>query len=479
MKTIFSFFALVSLLSLFAVYPVNASHLIGGEITYHCIGGNTYHIVFTVYRNCIGIAMPASISVNLLSNSCGQSITATATQVSGTGTDILPTCSGTLNTCHGGTYPGIQKWQYYLDYTLPHQCSDWKFSYSLSARNAAINTLQNPASHNLYVEANLNDSLFNHDSPVFSSEPVFFTCVGATRVIDYSVINGCDSFVYSLIQPRGNNFVDTVPYNTGYDSINFISSTPSPSLDSLTGLLTIHPTTVEIGPGVVLVREYRNGVLIGSIMRDTQYYTQGGCNIVTYPPQLSGINGTNQYSATFAANKITCFALFSSDSDSTRSTKLALDVSLPGDTLIVDTLFNQSGIFCWMPLISDTGSCPHCFSVTVKDDTCPVNTRNYKYCINVVDSGFILNTNVIDSKFYVTVSPNPSSKSATVTLHGSPSLLHCQFILFDALGRTVMNTVMDQTELTIDGTLLPAGIYFYSVRENDKMMATGKIVVTE
>jgi len=476
MKTIFSFFALVSILNLFAVSSVRASHVAGGEITYRWVSGNTYHIVFTLYRDCHGIAAPTSLQVVLYS-SCGDNITATATLVPGTGTLISP-CQGVLTFCNGGTYPGIQKWQYYLDDTLPHQCSDWTFAYSQNARNAAITTLQNPSAHNIYIEANLNDSLFEHDSPVFTSEPPLSICIGTPQVINCSAIDDCDSLVYSFIRPRGNSALDTLAYNAGYDSIYFISSGILPSIDSA-GMISVVPTGVEAGVYVVRVQQYRNGVLIGSIMRDMVIYTQACASSPIYLPQISGINGTNQYSAIFSANHTTCFNLFSSDSDSTQTTHLTLGASLLGDTLILDTMPHQSGIFCWTPLITDTGACPHCFSVRVNDDFCPPGIRSYKYCITVVDSGFILNANTIDSKFYVTVSPNPFSKSATVTVHGSPPLLQRQFILFDALGRTVMNIAMAKNEMTIDGTLLPAGIYFYSIREDNTTMATGKIVITQ
>ena len=53
--------------------------------------------------------------------------------------------------------------------------------------------------------------------------------------------------------------------------------------------------------------------VIGSVMRDMQLYvitcigTQGGI-----PPELSGINGTSQFSLTIAPVKASCFNLFSS-----------------------------------------------------------------------------------------------------------------------------------------------------------------------
>src|SRR5689334_14719318 len=100
MKTKVTFLFFIALYSI-SVSPINASHLAGGEITYRWLGGNTYHIVFTLYRDCRGIAAPSTLPVNLVS-SCGDSFSATAFPVPGTGTDINPACPSTITTCHGG-----------------------------------------------------------------------------------------------------------------------------------------------------------------------------------------------------------------------------------------------------------------------------------------------------------------------------------------------------------------------------------------
>src|SRR5436190_22319783 len=163
MKTKFTLL-LISLFYFLAVSSTNASHLAGGEITYQWKGGNTYHIVITIYRDCNGIAAPSSLIINIASASCGYLVAVTAQPVPGTGTDINPACQGILTTCHGGSFPGFQKWEYSVDYTLPNQCSDWKFYGNLGTRSAPT-TIFCLTSCNLYVEAQLDNSLFNHDSP--------------------------------------------------------------------------------------------------------------------------------------------------------------------------------------------------------------------------------------------------------------------------------------------------------------------------
>lgn len=47
MRFLFLLFVLVA-------FKSNASHVMGGEITYKCIGGNTYIFELTFYRDCNG-----------------------------------------------------------------------------------------------------------------------------------------------------------------------------------------------------------------------------------------------------------------------------------------------------------------------------------------------------------------------------------------------------------------------------------------
>ncbi|HTN17541.1 MAG TPA: hypothetical protein VL092_07675, partial [Chitinophagaceae bacterium] len=55
MKTITKFFLSCLLLCLTATNLSSfASHIVGGEITYVCLGGNRYKITISIYRDCLG-----------------------------------------------------------------------------------------------------------------------------------------------------------------------------------------------------------------------------------------------------------------------------------------------------------------------------------------------------------------------------------------------------------------------------------------
>ena len=48
---LFAFFCL-------AGQQARGSHSMGADLTYTCLGGNTYQVTITFYRDCIGIAAP-------------------------------------------------------------------------------------------------------------------------------------------------------------------------------------------------------------------------------------------------------------------------------------------------------------------------------------------------------------------------------------------------------------------------------------
>jgi hypothetical protein len=43
---------LIFIISLLSIYYAHATHIIGGEINYRCLGNNKYQISLTVYRDC-------------------------------------------------------------------------------------------------------------------------------------------------------------------------------------------------------------------------------------------------------------------------------------------------------------------------------------------------------------------------------------------------------------------------------------------
>lgn len=360
-----------------------ASHAMGADLTYECLGGNTYRVRLSFYRDCIGINAPANVYVNIRSASCGQNLGVTCYPIPGTGQEVTYLCPTATSTCNGGTFTGIQEWIYEGVVTLPMQCPDWQFSYNLCCRNAAITTITNPGSNTFFIYANLNNTITPcNSSPTFSNKPVPFACLGQEMCFNHGAVDADgDSLVYTLVNPKQTASND-VSYINPYNATNPLASSPALQFNNATGDICFTPTQLQVTVMAVLVQEYRNGVLIGSVVRDIQITVLNCTNDL---PTLTGINGTNNFDMTVCANQNFCFDIFSNDLDAGQNLTLTWNNGIPGGSFTSAGSPHPTGTFCWTPATADISNNPYCFTVRVNDDACPYFGANtYSYCITVI-----------------------------------------------------------------------------------------------
>jgi gliding motility-associated-like protein len=387
---------LCAILSMFVAQKANATHAAGAELIYELVPGttNTYKFIYKFYRSCAPGAASAPTSVVMCINSfCG-----TATQMTLTNYGPLPSglpngsavgtgCPGFPTQCSGGTLPGFQEWWFTGNYTIPNTCSLWRFSVSICCRNNAIQNLAGPGGQQLYVEAIFDNTVSqNNNSPFFSNPPIPYCCINQAFSYNNGTIdaNG-DSLHYESIQPRSGGTCATTPTNCNYVAVlppvgPYTPLNPFPTggtffVDPLIG--SVNFTAAATGLYVITVRanEYRNGVFIGSVMRDLQIVvencstpspTYGIDSLTIIGGQLVG--GVVQGCATDTLNF--CFDITSSSS---AAILVAVDnsaISTPGATVTYTGMLTDSIRACltWPTTLLDTGL--HVLSVTVKDSLC-------------------------------------------------------------------------------------------------------------
>ena len=175
-----------------------ATHFMGFDITYTCIGPNQYEVTLKAYRDCSGVSLSNSFPLSYSSASCGVSASITLNRVSVE--DITPLCPSVTSLCSGGSGLGVEAHTYTGTLNLPTGCSDWVLSTSSCCRNNAITNLSSPGSNSIYIDAELDNTVTPcNSSPVFASDPTPFTCVGQNVVYQQLAtdVDG-DSLVYSL-----------------------------------------------------------------------------------------------------------------------------------------------------------------------------------------------------------------------------------------------------------------------------------------
>lgn len=443
---------------LFLSNDTDATHISGADISYKWINGNTYEIKLALYRDCSGIAAPASVTVNYKSVSCSYNLNVILNKVSGTGTEITQPCPTSNTTCSNGSNPGVQKYDYVGNVTLPAQCSDWTFNYSICCRNCAITTLSYTPNNcsgvpATYVEATLNNLVApNNSSPAFTNFPVTFFCIGQTFHYNHGAydIDG-DSLVYSFINPRSASGTDVV-FSSGYSATSPISSTPPTTLGT-DGDIFITPTATEVGVMAILVKEYRNGILIGTVVRDMEVWTQTCSNNL---PTATGINGGNTYDIVACPGQPLSFTINSADADASQNVSMSWNNTIPGGIFTTSSASRPVGTFSWTPALSNARNQPYSFTVTVQDNNCPMNGfQTYSF-------------NIIVPQLSISITSTNSNCFSSGT--GIGTVL--------ATGSSPFQYQWSNGAITSSVTGLTPGTYSVTVTESNGCSTTSSLVIT-
>lgn len=367
-------------------YQAHATHALGADLSYVCIGPNQYEFKYTLYRDCIGIPAPSTINLQAYSQSAGYivSITLSPSATSclsnsgyGHGDELPLTCAPTL--CSNGSLPGVEVYNYCGTLTLPQQRSDWKVSLTHCCRNAAITNLQSPDAYNQHIYTLINnENGIQNSSPIFTNYPTAFFCAGNPVSIDQGTVEpDGDSLVFSLINPLTEDNL-SIPYLPGFSpSYPLVTTTPF-TLDPNTGRIEFTPTAGQSAVLDVLVQEYRNGVLIGEVIRDMQYIVTTCSNQMpdVVGNTVNNLNGgtLSNGTITVCANQSLSFDFTAADPDLDSVTVELLPFA--GNAPIVTSGSGSTVMVSvqWTPDNSQAGR--NMIYIRLKDDACPLNASN-------------------------------------------------------------------------------------------------------
>ena len=281
-------FLLICLFISFLPLISSATHIVGGSLTYEQIGGSTYRITLKLYRDCKSgsAAFPSPVIIEIRKNT-GTAFTTVS--IPFPGATVVPP---NIDTC--ATNPGIclEEAIYTKVVTgLPPSAGGYHLYYQYCCRNSTLLNIVSPltAGETWYAHIPDNGVVISNSSPKWVNPPPVFVCQGNNMSVNHSATDADgDSLVYSLYTPYNDGAI-TYPggvFTTGpvtwastYGANNPLDPAVLNSLTiSSSGIINGVPPT--IGQFVVGVRckEWRNGVLIGEILRDFQM------NVVNCPP---------------------------------------------------------------------------------------------------------------------------------------------------------------------------------------------------
>lgn len=268
--------------------PAQATHIAGGEVYYKYIGLNRYTITLKLYIDCENGEQSAINTDKTIFLSYYNAVTKAligVDEISRTGPNRIRETNYSCVTNQPSAC--VDEYVYEYDKTISPSNHGIIIAFQRCCRNGTINNLVSPealgATYTVTIPPLTNVPV--NSSPVYKKLPPNFLCNDAPLVFDHSATDtDGDSLVYSL----------TVPYH-GASRTSPRPSTPLPppytectlanpyTIKNLMGgtvLLQIDPKTGELrvtpdktGQFVVGIRvqEYRNGVLIGEVIRDYQF----------------------------------------------------------------------------------------------------------------------------------------------------------------------------------------------------------------
>ena len=274
-----------------------ASHIIGGDILYKCLGSNQYEVTVNIYRDCFfgrndaPFDDPASIGVfDAVSHDLLIDL-----RIPFTGDDTLnslladPCFVVPPTVCvHTSTYRDTVE-------LLP-RANGYRLVYQRCCRNQTVNNIILPDRTGATYEIIVSEKALNecNASPVFKEWPPIFICAGTEIDYDHGAtdVEG-DSLVYSLCtpntgasfgfpkpQPPNNPPYDTVVWRAPYDLNNILGSGNPLRIDSETGRLTGRPDDQGQFVVGICIEEWRDDVLLSRTIRDFQYNV-GQCGMIT------------------------------------------------------------------------------------------------------------------------------------------------------------------------------------------------------
>jgi hypothetical protein len=383
---LFRLLILTFVLSFIYNEEVFASHAAGGELTYEYVSGNTYKFRFKIYRDCSGIGVATTYSM-CVENQCDLStVYVTLNQIATlpggqpNGSVISNGCPGYPTTCNGGSLIGYREYWYEGTYTLPNNCNQFIFSVDECCRNNAITNLSAPSSYFLYVEAYLNRSPGNNNSPSFNNSPVAYTCVNQPFSYNHGTTEADgDSLAFSSINPEDGTCGTwtNIPYSSAtFNPTNNPFSTGNTfAVNPTNGTMSFTANAVQNVVTVTYVREFRNGVLVGYVMRDLQMAILNCTTpLPTYNLNVGSIIGGNLNNNIVNACANTPLSLCYNVTSTNPSGILVLSdnhaITAPGSNVVYTGLLTNSvqGCLNWTPTLADTGL--HIITITAKDSSC-------------------------------------------------------------------------------------------------------------
>lgn len=326
---------------LLSFFKAEASHIMGGGITFTCDGSGNYIFQLVFYRDCHGAQVNTNnqtlkvwnhttlndISVTYVST---EDISPQGQQVAGG-----PACFDCNTPATNLGIGSIERITYRsapINFSGVPPTQGWVITFDDFSRNGDITNLQTPLNYGITLtakifNANNQNNICKDNSPQFKQMPHFVGCVGKPFKINLNPVDpDLDSISISFDAPlnnlNNNPYSEgvnptTVPFSSGFTIAN---PTPTPAMSPGSMGAMVDPQTGEISflsnmvgqfNVKIKVTSFRNGRRISEVVHEIQLIVTNCTGVNNSPvitPPFAGL-----FETTVIAGGVVNFSLTSSD----------------------------------------------------------------------------------------------------------------------------------------------------------------------
>jgi hypothetical protein len=365
--------------------PVKATHIVGGEMTYVCLGPvsssvTRYQVRLDIYQDCLngdpGAIAQDNPAILKVFTASGLSVRYDSIFISSS--LIIP--AEFSNSCLNNPPPTcLRKATVRMTYDLPNN-SGYIIVYQKCCRNESIVNLVNPgdvgATYFCIIPPVTAQASCNN-SAVFKNYPPQIICINTPLAYDHSAYDpDGDSLSYEFCQTyRGGSIADpkpiptappysTVAYQGGFSALKPMAGSPLVSINPVTGLINGTPNIEGRFVVTVCCNEWRNGQIINTVKREFQFVVTNCSKAV--------VANIPQYSEEFNTYIVECknFTIHF-DNLSTGGFDYLWDFGLPGNadtsTAFEPTFtYPDTGLYVVKLLVNKGSTCPDSITRLVK-----------------------------------------------------------------------------------------------------------------
>lgn len=364
-----------------------ASHIVGGEISYICLGNNTYEFTINIYRDCLppsqGGGNPSALAsddpafISIFHGSNFHSFDS----IYYTGSFNVP--PNFSNECINNIPATcINRLQFKLLKYLPPSNLPYTILYQRCCRNETINNIVAPGTTGASYYCTIPPSTaVCNNSAVFINYPPQIICVNNPFNYDHSATDpDGDSLSYEFCDAyKGGDVNDpkpllffvplpalsTVNYRSPFSPTLPMGGNPTLKIDPVTGIISGTPNIQGRFVVNVCCHEWRNGVLINTEKREFQFVvTNCSKAVVANIPQFSDEQNTYIVSCkTFTVDFV---------NQSTGGFRYFWDFGDPSTTMDTSSLFQptytypDTGTYYVKLLVNAGSTCPDSITRIVK-----------------------------------------------------------------------------------------------------------------